>query len=60
MSCAQVAGFDVAITVKDTRVAEGHNLRARTSVGRQPMGPALVPAAAPTVHPPGPVVATCN
>ena len=57
MSCAQVVGFDEAITAKDTEI---ELLRARiseleASVGRRPMGPALVPASVPTVHPPGPV-----
>ena len=57
MSCAQVAGFDEAITAKDTEIESlrGRISELEASVGRRPMGPALVPAAAPTVHPPGPV-----
>ena len=57
MSCAQVAGFDEAITAKDTEIElqRARISELEASVGRRPMGPALVPAAAPTVHPPGPV-----
>jgi cell division protein FtsB len=53
MNCAQVVGFDEAMTAKDSEI---ESLKARiseleASTGRRPMGPASVPTTVPTTVP---------